>query len=299
VCYGLSGAVTQVVDGVQSRLVSDLPSLASPEGTEATGPMDVSVDAGPTNPGTYVVVGLGGSPATRAGLPASAAAMGKLHKFVGGAAQPLADLADCEARQNPDNGQPGSAVDSNPQGLLAVYGQQFVTDAGGNDLIHRDVDGNLSTLAVFDVRQADAPPFLGLPPGTKLPWQAVPTTVALGPDGALYVGQLTGFPFTKGGANVYRWAADGVTTYATGFTNVIDIAFGPDGSLYVLEIAKEGLRAADAGGRLVRIDPDGTETTVIEEGLQAPTSVAVTHDSIYISNCGTCAGDGEVLRWDL
>ena len=127
----------------------------------------------------------------------------------------------------------------------------------------------------------------------------MPTTVALGPDGALYVGQLTGFPFTKGGANIYRWAADGVTTYATGFTNVIDIAFGPDGSLYVLEIAKEGLLAADAGGRLVRIDPDGTETTVIDEGLQAPTSVAVTDDSIYISNCGTCAGDGEVLRWDL
>jgi hypothetical protein len=34
--------------------------------------------------------------------------------------------------------------------------------------------------------------------------QAVPTSVAVAPDGAYYVGQLTGFPFPVGGARVFR-----------------------------------------------------------------------------------------------
>ena len=35
---------------------------------------------------------------------------------------------------------------------------------------------------------------------------------------------------------------DGSTTvYASGFTNIIDIAWGPKGSLYVLEISANGL----------------------------------------------------------
>src|SRR5215218_566205 len=103
--------------------------------------------------------------------------------------------------------------------------------------------------------------------------QAVPTEVVLGPDGALYISQLTGFPFPVGGANIYRWSADGVTTYATGFTNVIDLDFGPDGSLYVLEIAKNSLLQGEEGGRLWRIAPDGTRTVFAEEGLMFPSSV--------------------------
>ena len=64
-----------------------------------------------------------------------------------------------------------------------------------------------------------------------------------GPDGALYVSQLTGFPFPAGGANVYRLdprsgRADGLRA---GFTNIIDLDFGKDGTLYVLEIDNDGL----------------------------------------------------------
>ena len=99
-------------------------------------------------------------------------------------------------------------------------------------------------------------------------------------------------------ANIYRWAADGVTTYATGFTNAIDLAFGPDGSLYVLEIAKNSLLQAEDGGRLWRIAPDGSRSVVAEEGLTFPTSVVVADDgSIYVANCGVCAGEGEVWKY--
>jgi hypothetical protein len=49
--------------------------------------------------------------------------------------------------------------------------------------------GEISTLAVFPQRLVDAPPSLGLSPGTQLLMDAVPTSVAVGPDGALYVGE--------------------------------------------------------------------------------------------------------------
>jgi hypothetical protein len=66
--------------------------------------------------------------------------------------------------------------------------------------------------------------------------QAVPTSVAVRPkDKNIYVGQLTGYPFPVGGANVYRIKPDGTTdVYASGFTNIVDIAWAPNGSLYGL-----------------------------------------------------------------
>ncbi len=150
---------------------------------------------------------------------------------------------------------------------------------------------------------AEAPPFLELPPGTLIPMDAVPTSVALGPDGHYYVGQLTGFPFPVGGANIYRVPAKGGAPelYAEGFTAIIDVAFGVDGSLYVLEIAKNGLLAAfifnDWTGALIRVAPDGTRTEIAEGSLYAPGGVAVGKDrALYVTNNSIFSGVGEVLR---
>jgi sugar lactone lactonase YvrE len=130
--------------------------------------------------------------------------------------------------------------------------------------------------------------------------QAVPTSVALGPDGNYYVGQLTGFPFTVGAANVYRVPpGGGVPEVAySGFTNIIDIAFGPDGSLYVLEIARLAIPRFGMGGRLVRIAPDGTQTNIISgPPLIAPGGVVVGSDgAIYVTNNSTSALMGQVLK---
>ena len=84
-----------------------------------------------------------------------------------------------------------------------------------------------------------------------IPMQAVPTTVAVRPkDPNVYVGQLTGFPFPPGAATVWGIKPDGTTfAYATGFTNIVDIAWGPKGSLYVLEITRNGLLSDDPTGR--------------------------------------------------
>jgi hypothetical protein len=149
------------------------------------------------------------------------------------------DLGAYEAAANPT----GDEMDSNPYGILALPGKQVVADAGANALNEVAANGAIRTLAVFPDGMAEAPPFLELPPGTLIPMDTVPTSIALGPDGHYYVGQLTGFPFPVGGANIYRVPANGGTPEvdAEGFTAIIDVAFGADGSLYVLEIARNGL----------------------------------------------------------
>ena len=84
--------------------------------------------------------------------------------------------------------------------------------------------------------------------------------------------------------------------YASGFTNIIDIAWGPKGSLYVLEIESNGLLSGDPTGALVKVWPNGTKTVVASTGLSAPTAVAIAHNGeVYVTNHGTSAGTGEVL----
>ncbi len=88
--------------------------------------------------------------------------------------------------------------------------------------------------------------------------------------------------------------------YADGFTNVIDIAFEDDGNLLVLEIAKNSLLSGDPTGALIRLKPNGSRKTLVSEGLTMPTAVVIgDDDALYISNCGACAGDGQVIRLEL
>src|SRR4029450_2172079 len=117
------------------------------------------------------------------------------------------DLGAYEAEANPT----GDEEDSNPYGLLSLAGKRIVADAGANALNEVTANGTIRTLATFPDRMVEAPPFLELPPGPLIPMDAVPTTVALGPGGHYYVGQLTGFPFPAGGANIYRVPSQGGT----------------------------------------------------------------------------------------
>jgi hypothetical protein len=131
----------------------------------------------------------------------------------------------------------------------------------------------------------------------QIPMNAVPTTVVRGPGGDLFVGQLTGFPFPIGGARVYRIEKGGdPEIYADGFTNIIDIAFGRDGSLYVLEIAHNSLLAENPEGAVIKVHPAGARE-IIADGLFFPGGLALgKKDELYVTNCGVCFDDGEVLR---
>jgi hypothetical protein len=123
--------------------------------------------------------------------------------------------------------------------------------------------------------------------------------VTRGPRGALYVGQLTGFPFPVDGAKVYRVVpGKGAKVVARGFTNIIDIAFDRRGRLYVLEITKNGLLSGDPTGALIRVGRHGRHE-IMSEGLITPGGLAIRKGHAYVSNCGTCPGDGKVLKIDL
>jgi hypothetical protein len=205
------------------------------------------------------------------------------------------DIAAYEQANNPL----GDELDTNPYGILARPGKQIMADAGGNDLLEIAANGRIRTLAVFPNRMVDAPPFLGLPPGTQIPMDAVPTTVIEGPNGNYYVGQLTGFPFPPGGANIYTVPAEGGAPVValSGFTNIIDIAFGLDGSLYVLQISKNGLLSGDPAGALIRVAPNGTRTELAPGQLFLPGGIAVGPDgALYVTNWAVLPGGGQVLR---
>jgi hypothetical protein len=288
-CFGLTGAVTKILPGGGfQRRVTGLPSMALADGTAEGGPAKLSFQGA----AAYVTMGLGGDPAAvHAALGGQGDLFGTLLRVTpSGQYQVVGDIAAHEAATNPA----GGSVDSNPYGVLALASRRVVADAGANALIEVRADGGTRTFAV--------------PPALAGGRQAVPTSVTEGPDGALYVGLLTGFPFFRGSASVLRIASDGsgIGTYAAGFTAIVDVAFDAGGALYVLETASgqalpffpppnPGLGA----GRLKRQCPGGAPTVLLN-GLTFPGGVAIGSDNAaYITNFGTSATAGEVLRLPL
>jgi hypothetical protein len=266
----------------QRQVLTRLPSFAQEgSGGFAIGPSDVAFSG---RGRMYVTVGLGLDLEFSNTMP-ELADMGELILARPSKKHPgwttVADLAEFEDANNPA----GDEENVNPNSVLSTRHGQVVADAGANDLLKVGRHGEISVLAVFPNRDV-----------AGVSMDAVPTSVARGPDGALYVGQLTGFPFPIGGANVYRVEkGEDPEVFAGGFTNIIDIAFDQRGRLYVLEIFQNGLLSGDPTGALIRVRRDGTQQIVTDD-LVTPGGLALRGDHAYVSNCGTCAGDGEVLR---
>jgi hypothetical protein len=301
-CFGKTSALTAVSakwhkgkpHWKQKRVVTGLPSIAEPDGSFALGLHDIS----PTHHGALVgTIGGAGTVEARNQLGSGGRLLGHVvglwpHHRHDGKVKPIADLNQYEKDHNPDGGE----IDSNPYGVLATPHGALATDAGGNDLLAIDKKGKVSTVAVFPTRMVPAPPGIpDLPP--QLPMQAVPTTVTKGPDGAYYVGELTGFPFQPGAARIWRVVpGQAPTEYATGFTNIIDIAFDRKGRLLVLQITKNGLLSGEEVGALYRVE-NGTKTELAAGKLTMPGGVAVGRDgALYVTNKSVSPGGGEVLR---
>lgn len=134
--------------------------------------------------------------------------------------------------------------------------------------------------------------------------QAVPTSVVVGPDGALYVGLLRGIPDQPGTADGYRVTpGHAPTVWAKGLTAVTAIAFDLKGRLLATEYSTGGILAPNTvPGALVRISANGRKVTTLPvSGLSAPTGLAVAPDGdVYVTNHGISPGNakpsGEVLK---
>lgn len=303
VCYGPTGAIGRLWQGVQDTVVSGLPSYAN-AAARAEGPNAIALLG---MGGAYVTIGLEADPRLRGQAP-QFARFGRLVRVFPAALVPrpahvpttlaewefVADLSDYEMAVNPDCGR----IDDNPFGVLAAPAGVLVVDAGANAIVRMDATGALSTFAAFTSRYSEpsgpACPVLPADYPATLPKETVPTSIAVGPDRAYYVGHLAGFPVVAGAANVYRVVTGSPPeVFLTGFTFIISLAFDAPGNLYVLQhLDGPGIPT----GSLVKVAPDGTRTPLIA-GLTRPTGLAIGPDgAIYLSHRGTSVGTGEVLR---
>lgn len=183
---------------------------------------------------------------------------------------------------------------SNPYDIVNApeVGGWIVSDGGGNRLLAVDRDGNITDYVVFENFETG---------GSETPVEMVPTGITRGPDGAVYVGSLTGFPYPRGEAVVWRVEdlnGDGdamdegeVEPFVTGLTAITDVTFGPDGTLYIAEFSSDtetvlagGDFAANAAADPGRVlSWDGNELTVLTDNVVSPTGLLVTESTLYVS----------------
>ena len=142
-----------------------------------------------------------------------------------------------------ENNQPDpDAINSDPTDLaLADDGTLYIADAGCNCLWSWTEADGLQAAVLWDVD--DNP---------------VPTSVDIGPDGDVYVGFLSGFPFEVGSARIERWSGGELAQTYGDLTMVTDVLVADDGTIYAVEFAA-GM--GDAGfvadsGRVITVGDD-------------------------------------------
>jgi sugar lactone lactonase YvrE len=190
---------------------------------------------------------------------------------------------------------PTNFPDANPNYVLDSQEHRYVADAGANTLVQVMRTGEAKVLAFFPVpanSQSDA----------------VPTCVARGPDGALYVGELLGGFYSPGHARIWRIVpGQAPTVWASGLTTVQACGFGSDGAFYATEFQTGGFGSTNPAGDVVRISRTGHLTHLGTGKLFFPSGFAAGADgAIYVSNCSIspaaglgaqlCPNGGQVVR---
>jgi hypothetical protein len=250
---------------------------------------------------------------------------GRLYRVSQGNAREIADIVAFEEENDPDE----DGVESNPFDLARMGNSTLVADAAGNSIVVVDNRGRVDWVATLP-EQLVSPQWLKdivcptedpeiafvceLP--DMMPADPVATTVAIGPDGAIYVGELTGFPATPGSSRVWR-IEPGARHVRCGtdpgctqvdvepFTSIIDINFGPDGTAYVLEMDEMSWLAAEEGfgmGGTVNACTAGIggswDCTEVGTELPLPTAVAVSGGNVYVTLMALVPGLAEVALLD-
>lgn len=240
------------------------------------------------------------------------------HQLADGTIETVLDITAYQATDPDPVDQEGIAEESNPFGLTVdQLGNALIADAAGNDLIKVTPSGDATTVARFDLEAVETdhlPPEFGVFP-PEITAEAVPTTVTIGPDGAIYVGELKGFPFRPGTSNVWRidphatgvlcsvnTPSQGCSVYRGGFTGIQDIAFGPDKKLYVLELAEGGVLAFEGGFETGEFPPavllktsSHGRTELAAGQLSEPGGIAFGRGGKLYATDGTFS-DGRLLR---
>jgi sugar lactone lactonase YvrE len=191
------------------------------------------------------------------------------------------DLRAFETENNPDE---SDEIVSNPADIAVdADGKVYIADASANTVLTWTPDDGVQLFAAWPVVDSSA----------------VPTSVAIGPDGDVYVGFLSGFPFPAGGARIERYAADGTLkqTYE-GLTLVTDVLVTAEGAIYAVQFADGfGDAGYNAGtGSVVMVSEDGLETIAGE--LNFPYGIALSPDgtlAVSVESFGVAPDSGKVI----
>ncbi|WP_432548962.1 ScyD/ScyE family protein [Kineococcus auxinigenes] len=191
--------------------------------------------------------------------------------------RPLADLAAHELAENPDGqrqfGDDGAPLDalSNPFAVLGGRGHgtayAYVADGGANAVLAVDRHGTVSTFFVPETVTAGACEGRPNNDPEHTGCDSVPTGLAWGPDGNLYVSGLVGEAPGQGRVYVLDPVSGELVDEITGLDAPTGVAVGDDGEVYVSELL-EGLPPGEPGpgfdpssvGRIVRVDTDGSRS---------------------------------------
>jgi sugar lactone lactonase YvrE len=277
-CYGLTGEIADISAGTAVPVVTGLASIISSE-EEVLGPAGLAYVHGQL----YTTVTQ--SPeVVPSGLPAGLTTelkrqYGALLSVRGGRVRVVANPGDVDYRWSQAHQSLGdSPTDfpaANPYGLTPKPGGGFyLVDSGSSTLDSVDRWGKVHVLAFI--------------PHTPAGTDAVPTCVAVGPDGAVYLGEITGFGNSATAANVYRYVpwTGGLTVWQSGFSAINGCGFGASGDFYVTELDTTGFPpAGNPDGAVIQISPDGTRTVLGAGKLFAPGGFLAGPDgSIYVSD---------------
>lgn len=276
VCFGLTGALARLGRGKATPVYRGLASLADPAGIAAEGPSGL-VWSGNV---WQLVMGLS-SQQTVPGLSAADAKASKaqLGRLVaidrkGGHGRVVADVGGDDYRwsQRHHSYEPQQFPDANPFGAFADGKKTYVADAGTN-LLTEVTGSKTSPLAFFPN-----------PPVSD----SVPTCVAKGPDGALYVGELTGAGNKAGAARIWRLVVNHKpTVWRTGLSNVAGCGFDAHNNFYAVELQTAAFNPGPNGdprGAVIKIAPNGTRTQLGYGKLFYPQGFAVSGNGLFVSN---------------
>jgi hypothetical protein len=117
-------------------------------------------------------------------------------------------------------------------------------------------------------------------------------------NGSFWISNLNPFPVIKGSSSVYKVTQSGqITTFATGFTTVLGLAFDNRDRLYVLETNTAAGGLTPGTGDIVRLDPSG-KREIITSGLNFPTAMTFGPDGrLYVTIWGIGPpGIGQIIQ---
>ncbi len=196
-----------------------------------------------------------------------------------------------------DNGAATSATLSAPRGIaFDVYGNLYIADTGNNVIRKVTPGGTITTVAGNGVGGYNGDGQAATSAELNSPW-----SVAIGPDGLLYIADLSnnlvrkvnasGIISSVAGTGTRGFTGDGGTAATATLNDPAAVVFNPAGDLYIADSGNNRVRRVDTSGNINTIVGNGGEAFGGDNGPAPMASVyapyALAYDqagNLYVSD---------------